>query len=124
MGYEFHKDKKRYFEYQRINADKYLIPFIEEVKKVGPGTEVLEIGCAEGGVLKAFLDRGCNGTGVELSDSRAQLASEYLEEEIQAGKAAIISKNIYDVDFETEFGGKFDIIVLKDVIEHLSLIYI
>lgn len=119
MGYEFHKDKKRYFEYQRINADKYLIPFIEEVVMVGADTQVLEIGCAEGGVLKAFLDRGCKGTGVELSDSRAQLASEYLASEIEAGNAAIISKNIYDVDFESEFSGNFDIIVLKDVIEHI-----
>ena len=32
----------------------------------------MEIGCAEGGVLKAFLKRGCIGTGVELSESRTK----------------------------------------------------
>lgn len=119
MGLEFHKDKPRYFEMQRVNAEAYVIPFIESKFPLTAGMRVLEIGCAEGGVLKAFLDHGLEGVGVELSPARAKQASEFLAPEIEAGKAQIISRNIYDVDFMDEIPEKFDIIVLKDVIEHI-----
>lgn len=117
--FEFHADRKRYFEIQAMNADKYVIPFIEEKKPVRGGMRVLEIGCGEGGVLKAFLDRGCTGVGVELDEPKLVLAREYLQEEITEGKVNFISRDIYNVDVEKDFNGGFDIVVLKDVIEHI-----
>jgi SAM-dependent methyltransferase len=119
MAIHFHSNKKLYFEMQRENAAEYVLPFVEAVMPMGPGKHVLEIGCAEGGVLLAFLERGCTGVGVELSPTRAQQATEFLQDRIDAGQARIISKNIYDPTFETEFKGQFDLIVLKDVIEHI-----
>ena len=68
--FEFHKDRKRYFEMQILNTNKYVLPFIEEKFAVNPGMRVLEIGCGEGGVLKAFIDRNVVGVGVELDESR------------------------------------------------------
>mgnify|MGYP000075898353 CR=1 FL=1 len=67
--FEFHKDRKRYFEMQILNTNKYVLPFIEEKFPVKAGMRVLEIGCGEGGVLKAFTDRGCIGVGVELENT-------------------------------------------------------
>ena len=64
--FEFHGDRKRYFDIQLENTHKYVIPFIETIKPVLSGTRVLEIGCGEAGVLKAFTQRGCVGVGVEL----------------------------------------------------------
>ena len=119
MGLEFHSDKNAYFRMQRDNATEFVIPFIEEVIEIKPGMEVLEIGCAEGGVLKAFLERGCQGVGVELLEGRVKLANNFLREFIDKDQVRIINKNIYDSSFETEFAGKFDLIVLKDVIEHI-----
>lgn len=119
MGYEFHADKKRYFEMQRENAASYVIPFVSAKFPLKPGMTVLEIGCAEGGVLKAFLDMGLKGTGVELSPSRAATAAENLAPEIAAGNAEIIAQDIYDVDFSDKYLSAFDLIVLKDVIEHI-----
>jgi SAM-dependent methyltransferase len=117
--YEFHKDKQAYFKQQVENAASYVIPFVEQHMKIESGVDILEVGCAEAGVLKAFLDKGCKGVGVELSESRAELAKQFLTDYIAQGKAEIISKNIYDEDFKTRFAGKFDLIVLKDVIEHI-----
>jgi SAM-dependent methyltransferase len=119
MAIHFHGNKELYFQMQRENAAEYVLPFVEQVLPIHGGLHVLEIGCAEGGVLLAFLERGCTGVGVELSASRAVMASEFLKPHIDLGKARIISKNIYDPAFETEFRGKFDLIVLKDVIEHI-----
>ena len=117
--FEFHADRKRYFEIQFSNAEKYVIPFIEEKFPVKPGMRVLEIGCGEGGVLKAFINKGCVGVGVELDPPRIENAKEYLPDDIAAGRIKFVLKDIYKVDVEKDFEGLFDIIVLKDVIEHI-----
>jgi SAM-dependent methyltransferase len=117
--FEFHADRKRYFEIQVLNAEKYVIPFIEEKFPVRAGMRVLEIGCGEGGVLKAFVNRGCSGVGVELDAPRIDHAKEYMPEDIATGRVRFVMKDIYNVDAEKELGGQFDIIVLKDVIEHI-----
>lgn len=119
MAFEFHRDKDRYFEMQRENAAEYVIPFIRQYTELTAKTHVLEIGCAEGGVLKAFLDEGYTGVGVELLPDRLRLARGYLEEELAAGVVELIARNIYDTDPERDFDRKFDLIVLKDVIEHI-----
>lgn len=119
MAFEFHQDKDRYFEMQRENAAEYVIPFIEKYTPVRPTDHVLEIGCAEGGVLKAFLDLGCTGVGVELLPQRLALAAVYLEPEVMAGKVKLIARNVYDIVPERDFENLFDYIVLKDVIEHI-----
>ncbi|TAL43989.1 MAG: class I SAM-dependent methyltransferase [Chitinophagaceae bacterium] len=117
--FEFHKDKQRYFEMQAENAEQYVIPFIEEAFPVKPGMRILEIGCGEGGVLKAFVEKGLTGVGVELVEERLVNAREFMKNELAAGKVTFISKDIYDVNAAQEFGGEFEIIVLKDVIEHI-----
>lgn len=117
--FEFHKDKQAYFNQQAENAARYVIPFIESIKTLQVGMRVLEVGCAEAGVLKAFIDRGLTGVGVELVEYRAGLARQFLNEEIEKGNVQIISRNIYDDSFLEQFAGAFDIIVLKDVIEHI-----
>jgi SAM-dependent methyltransferase len=119
MAIHFHSNKEYYFQMQRQNAAEFVIPFIAEKFALTPGMRVLEIGCAEGGVLLAFVEQGMEGVGVELSDYRAKLAEQFLQGPIAEGKARIISKDIYDPAFMDAFRGQFDLIVLKDVIEHI-----
>ena len=119
MAFKFHKDKQTYTKYQHENAVNYVIPFIERQLKLKEGDRVMEIGCAEGGVLKAFVELGCHGTGVELNEGRYRYAQGVFEEEIKEGRVQLINKDIYKVDIDRELNGKFDLIVLKDVIEHI-----
>jgi SAM-dependent methyltransferase len=117
--YEFHGDKKRYFDMTyRVTRD-HILPFIEQSISLSSNTRVLEIGCGEAGVLKAFLERGCFCTGIELEESRIELAKTFLSEERAAGRVTFLNKNIYDVDPEVDLEGRYDIIILKDVIEHI-----
>jgi len=117
--FEFHADRKRYFDIQLLNAEKYVIPFIEEKYPIKEGMRVLEIGCGEGGVLKAFINKGCNGVGVELDAARIENAKKFLLQDISEGRLKFVVKDIYQVDTEKDFNGMFDIIILKDVIEHI-----
>ena len=66
MAFHFHKDRDIYIAQQESNASAYVIPFIEKALSIDKELRVMEVGCGEGGVLKAFLNRGCTGVGIEL----------------------------------------------------------
>jgi 2-polyprenyl-3-methyl-5-hydroxy-6-metoxy-1,4-benzoquinol methylase len=116
--FDFHSDKARYFDIQCKVTEENIIPFIFNTQSV-ESKNILEIGCAEAGVLKAFLKQGHQVVGVELSESRYELAKQFLSVEISENKARILNKNIYDIDPSKEFDQLFDVIILKDVIEHI-----
>ncbi|MBX2904796.1 MAG: class I SAM-dependent methyltransferase [Taibaiella sp.] len=119
MALKQHLDDQVRFDQQVENSASYVLPFIEKTHTIGPDTAVFEVGTAEGGVLRPFMERGCTALGVDLAPERIELAEGFLAKEIAEGKAEILLKNIYDADFLERFKGKFDIIILKDVIEHV-----
>jgi SAM-dependent methyltransferase len=119
MALAQHKSKLIRFQQQVDNSLEYLLPFVERRIKISSGTKVLEIGCGEGGVLKPFTDKGCEVLGVDLSSSRIETACNMFKEEINAGQADFKVKNVWDQDFLDQYQGHFDLIILKDVIEHI-----
>ncbi len=119
MALKQHLDDKVRFDQQVDNSKSYVLPFIEKTKTIGPGTAVFEVGTAEGGVLLPFMERGCTCVGVDLAPERIELAKGFLASELAAGKVELLCQNIYDADFLARFSGKFDVIILKDVIEHV-----
>lgn len=118
---DFHADKSRYFRMQMEVTSTYIIPFITKntPKATSKPRRILEIGCAEAGVLMAFLEHGDEVVGIELSSERFATATLNLSDYIQAGKAKLINSNVYDIDPKADFEELFDIIILKDVIEHI-----
>lgn len=120
MSFDFHASSSLKFEHQYLNAQKYVIPFIESGGcAVTLHTSVLEIGCGEGGVLKAFTDRGAKCLGVDLSEYRVKAGEKMMSEEIKKGLISFLAKNVYDADFLEKYKNSFDLIVLKDAIEHI-----
>lgn len=119
MAFEFHQNKEVYFQFQFENAQKYVLPFIEKYAPVNSAFRVLEIGCGEAGVLKAFTQKGCQCVGIELHESRLEDARKFMAQEIQKGEIQLINKNIYDIIPEKDLPFLFDLILLKDVIEHI-----
>jgi len=119
MALEQHINPKVRYQQQVDNSEQYVLPFIEASTKIGAQTKVLEVGTAEGGVLKPFLDRKAFCVGVDLNDVRIVLAKENLADELSHGQVVLQTKNIYDEDFRTKYSGFFDVIILKDVIEHV-----
>ncbi len=115
MSFDYHSNRDKYFNIQKINTEKYVIPFIEQFKKIESSWKVLEVGSRDGGVLYPFLTRGCHITGVDISEPMVLQAKERYKNHIAEGKATFISKDIHD--FESDV--KYDLIILKDVIEHV-----
>jgi cyclopropane fatty-acyl-phospholipid synthase-like methyltransferase len=66
-----------------------VFPFIEAVFPLKPGMQVMEIGCGEGGNLKAALEKGLQCVGVELAENKFAQAKEALSQEIANGKAEV-----------------------------------
>lgn len=114
-----HRDDNVRYQQQVDNSRNYVIPFIEKEFPDIAGLKVMEVGCGEGGVLTPLLEKGCICVGVDLSQQRIDLAEGFLKEYTGTGQLRLIAKNIYDLDFLGEYRHTFDVIILKDAIEHI-----
>jgi len=110
-----HKNKPQYFEEQALTTQKFVVPFIADLVKLDGETTVLEIGCAEAGNLKPFLDMGCQCTGIDISCGRIELAKEFYKNHPHRQNLTLICKDIYKVNPDK----KYDVIIMRDVIEHI-----
>jgi 2-polyprenyl-3-methyl-5-hydroxy-6-metoxy-1,4-benzoquinol methylase len=117
--YEFHTDKDRYFDIQYRVTREYILPFLQEHTGRKKWERVLEIGCAEAGVLKCFLEEGSFCTGIEMSPSRIESAEKFHADALAEGRIEFVNRNIFDIDPELDLGGRYDLVILKDVIEHI-----
>lgn len=111
-----HLDPQRYFNEQAQSTQKYILPFIQSIRKVDNQLNILEIGCGEAGNLRPFLDLGCKCTGVDFSIPKIEKGKEYYAPHPFIQNLTLISHDIYETN---EFDSHFDIIIIRDVIEHI-----
>jgi len=112
-----HKNRKIYFDEQSLTTEKYVIPYLEDLVPLNAQSEVLEIGCGEGGNLAPFIQRSCRSVGVDLNEGQILKAKEYMEESFPQGNFKFYYKDMYDVNVDDI--GQFDLIMMRDVIEHI-----
>lgn len=110
-----HKNKEQYFQEQGLTSVKFVVPFVSDLVKLNSETSVLEIGCAEAGNLKPFVDMGCKSTGIDISCSRIELAKELYKDHVNRANLTLICEDIYKVNPDK----KYDVIIMRDVIEHI-----
>lgn len=114
---ERHKDRKKYFREQGLTTAKYVIPYIEEIIPVNSNIRVLEIGCGEGGNIVPFLNKGCEVIGVDLNQGQIENAKEFIADSNPNAKVQLLYQDIYEAEIEEI--GRFDLIFMRDVIEHI-----
>lgn len=114
---ERYTNRRLYFEEQARTTEKFVIPYIESVKKIHKDMRILEIGCGEAGNLKPFAKRHLQCTGVDLDRTRINLANEFFGEMKNITTPQFIYKDMYDTSNKEL--GEFDIIMMRDVIEHI-----
>ena len=112
-----HQDNQLYFEEQAVTTKKYVIPYIEQVKKIDENTSVLEIGCGQGGNLLPFLEAGCKCTGMDIDKNKILAGMDFFKKRSDSDNIELFYANIYELD--PQHYTQFDIIILRDVIEHL-----
>lgn len=120
MAFAYHRDRTRYFQDQCQVTEDYLVPFVEADRPLPTTPRVLEIGCAEAGVLLAFLKRGGTAVGVDRNERRLNKGRELHAEAIKEGKLELINIDAAELANMPGYFGTFDLIVLKDVIEHID----
>lgn len=102
------QNRLAYHKYQKQIGKYYLEHFVKPFAK---GKKVIDIGCAEGGVLTPFEKAGYDCTGLEYSPPRVEYAREK-----GASNIKFIKGNIEQFSYNE----KFDVILMLDVIEHLN----
>jgi 2-polyprenyl-3-methyl-5-hydroxy-6-metoxy-1,4-benzoquinol methylase len=112
-----HSNRERYFNEQVFTTKHFVIPYIQEIKPITAEHVVVEIGCGEGGNLKPFLDLGCRVIGIDLSKTKIENAQRYLSNHQNINKLTLIAEDIYKVN-PAELP-KFDLVILRDTIEHI-----
>lgn len=113
---ERYSDRHLYSREQAYTTQKYVIPFIEKHHAVDATMSILEIGCGEGGNIRPFLDMGCQVTGIDINETQINNAREIYAAHPYKHNLTLISEDIYKV---ADLNHTFDIIVIRDVIEHI-----
>lgn len=109
------RDRRQYFNELATTSRKFYLPYLSSFMRLGEGTNVLEIGCGEGGNLLPFAQAGCDVTGVDMAPGKIRDAERFFSEEGAEGR--FLASDIFAV---RELEGQFDLILCHDVIEHIS----
>jgi SAM-dependent methyltransferase len=118
---ERHTNRSQYFKEQGECVQKFVLPYILKYsnnKEESAKCRVLEVGCGEGGNILPFLEAGYDCCGIELSEASYNCAVEFYADHPRKTKLQLIHNDVYHVTPQ-ETNGKFDIVFLKDVIEHI-----
>ncbi|MDR1729456.1 MAG: class I SAM-dependent methyltransferase [Prevotellaceae bacterium] len=115
---ERHRDRFQYFNEQKESSRISVLPYIQKHISLNRGTRVLEIGCGEAGNLYPFLEAGCECYGVELLETSILNAEKFYAGNPLKEHLHLLARDIYEVKPE-ELGGTFDVIFLRDAIEHI-----
>ena len=110
-----HKNRELYFKELETTSENFILPYIKSIKNIHIGSQVLEVGCGEGGNLLPFAKMGCDVVGVDLSISKIEDACAFFQKE--RVDATFIASDIFLLE---HLFGTFDIIICHDVVEHIE----
>ena len=107
-------NRRQYFDELAATSKKYFIPYIQKFIDITPDTNILEIGCGDGGNLLPLARMGCHVTGCDMAEGRVKDAKRFFEEENAQGE--FIASDVFLLK---HLEHKFDLLICHDVIEHI-----
>jgi 2-polyprenyl-3-methyl-5-hydroxy-6-metoxy-1,4-benzoquinol methylase len=112
-----HKNNELYFQELAEGTRKYVIPYIESVKKIPENAVVLEVGCGQGGNLCPFLEMGCKVIGIDKNDDKMEYANSFFRGK-NTGDITLLNNNFYEIDPAAL--PKANLVLIRDVLEHIT----
>lgn len=116
-GFDEHRIKL--WKYQYLLGRDFAVKYLTKNQAFKPGFSICEIGSGEGGVAQALV----------LSGAKEALCTDILKHRLDAGQKMADDfglnmhytlHNILEEDIPNEWSEKFDLVILRDVIEHLK----
>ncbi|TSA29877.1 MAG: methyltransferase domain-containing protein [Ignavibacteriales bacterium] len=104
---------EKHFYEQKQYTKEYLLPYFQKLIPDFHKKKVLEVGCAEGGLLETLQDLGMHVVGVELSPERVKIAVK------KNSNLNIFVGDITDSKLPEQLSETFDVIIIREVIEHV-----
>ncbi len=107
------------WNYQHRLGTEVLVPNLMKQNVFKQGDNVFEVGCGEGGVLTAFVKAGVGmAVGTDINEERIREGKQFILE--QGLEIHLTSHNILQNEPEKDWIKNFDLVLLRDVIEHLQ----
>jgi SAM-dependent methyltransferase len=106
-----------YRDYQGRLARRYLIPVLDRWGFGPAGRAVLEVGCGDGGCAAEFHRAGARVVMMDIEERLVATAREANERE--GIEAKVFVGDVYDREAGFYREGPFDLIMFRDVMEHL-----
>lgn len=104
--------EKHFFEQQEFTRS-FLIPTFNDLIPDFHKLKILEVGCGEAGFLDVLAELGIDAVGLELEASRVETARQ------KNPRLNIQEGDITDSKLAKTLGSNFDLIIMRDVIEHI-----
>ncbi len=104
---------EKHFHEQREFAQRYLVPYLATHVPDLHRARVLEVGCGEAGFLDVLHSLKIHAVGLELSPARVALARS------KNPALQVVVGDITDPGCVEAVGGNFDLVVMRDVLEHV-----
>ena len=108
------ENSSMYAKYEYTLAKEYIIPKFGEIGINLDEKAVLDAGCGWGGCSAAFSKIGAQCTGVDISKQHIIDAKKFSQE--KKAKAKFFKDDVCNLKAK----GKFDIIILRDVLEYVN----
>lgn len=102
-----------YWTYQYQLASIFLIPLMEKWGIQFADARILDVGCGDGGFTAAMAERGAICVGVEIK--------EFKRKQNNNDRLRYVVQDVTAPDAPKRLGHDYDVVVLRDVIEHIPL---
>lgn len=110
--------REYYFLQQHYTTETYILPYLAKFRPITASSRVLEVACGEAGNLMAFVNLGCEVVGVDFNGDKIKKGEDFLKKHAKSSdNFKLITSDIYHLT--TDDIGQFDIIILRDAIEHI-----
>ncbi|MFA8343454.1 MAG: class I SAM-dependent methyltransferase, partial [Rhodothermaceae bacterium] len=104
---------EKHFYEQIEHTKSYLIPYFENHIPDFKERKTLEVGCAEAGFIDLLDKLNVDVTGIELEAGRVDIIKQ------KNPSLKVLVGDITDSESVKKVDEKFDLIVIRDVIEHI-----